>query len=143
MFVCGQKGALDVSTSSLDPQDLSNNRECCLQRRGVVQTVYAPRSQHPELSGRPMSRQKKLVRHGRHVLHHPQRIKQATYPFSSTRHTQKHIMILLAAPKWLHPRCHCGPLNSRLPIVPKERNRGMMARLSGNIQKRMLLLKRR
>jgi hypothetical protein len=46
-FVCEQQDALDALASSSDPQNLSNNKVCCLQKKSVVQTNYAPGSQQP------------------------------------------------------------------------------------------------
>ena len=89
-----------------------------------------------EWSRSPVFRQKKLVKHGWFILCHPQRMIRVTYPCPSTRHTQKHAMILPAAPKWQHPQHHCGPSNSRIPIVLKGRNRAKRARLSENVRKR-------
>ena len=44
-LVTKERNALNVLTSSSDPQDLSNNKVCCLQRKIVVQTNYAPHFQ--------------------------------------------------------------------------------------------------
>jgi hypothetical protein len=49
-FVCKQQGILDAYASSSVPQNLSNNKVCCLQRNVVVQMNYAPISQRPTSS---------------------------------------------------------------------------------------------
>jgi hypothetical protein len=51
MYVLSQQmprpDALDTLASSSDLQNLSNNKVCCLQKKSVVQTNYAPGSQQP------------------------------------------------------------------------------------------------
>ena len=76
------------------------------------------------------------------ILCCPQSMRQATYPFPSTIHAQKHSAILPAASKRQHPQCQCGLLNGHVPVVLKERHRAKKAQLPENIWKRTSTLSR-